>query len=330
MRTRQGLDGLRELPGGCVLTIGNFDGVHAGHARILSTLRQLRARHGSAVAMITFEPHPLTVLRPNASPPRLTPAHIKAELLRDAGVDELVVLPPAPEVLSLTAERFWRLVRDGARPAHIVEGKSFNFGKDRGGTIDRLREWCDAARIGLTVLDDVEVVLGDYTVAPVSSTLVRWLVHHGRMRDVRACTGRPYALEGVVVAGFQRGRTIGVPTANLRVEDQLVPGEGVYAGATRVEGTAYPVALSIGTMPTFGEFHPQIEAHLLGFSGDLYGQTLRVEMHDWVRPQMRFPGIEHLKRQLDRDLRDVHDRFQARSVINPDGEESRWSHFTTN
>lgn len=310
MRTRQGLSGLRELPEGCVVSIGNFDGMHAGHARIISTLLTLRREDASAIpAVITFEPHPLTVLKPQAAPPRLTPAHMKAELLRDAGVEELVVLPPSPEVLGLTAERFWHLVRDHARPRQVVEGRRFNFGKDRTGTIERLRAWCSEARIGLTVIDEVEVTLDDYTVVPISSTLVRWLVHHGRMRDVRACTGRAYAIEGVVVAGFQRGRTIGVPTANLRVEDQLVPGEGVYAGSARVEGAVYPVALSIGTMPTFGESHPQVEAHLIGFDGDLYGQTLRVEVHDWIRGQTRFPGVEDLKRQLARDLDEVRARI---------------------
>lgn len=330
MRTRQGLEGLCELPGGCVLSIGNFDGLHLGHARILATLRDLRRRFGASVAVITFEPHPLTVLRPQSAPPRLTPAHVKAELLRAAGVEELVVLPPSPEVLGLTAERFWEALRERARPSHVVEGRNFNFGKDRTGTIDRLRDWCDAADVGLTVIEEVEVTLADYTVVPVSSTLVRWLVYHGRMRDVRSCTGRAYAIEGVVVAGFQRGRTIGVPTANLRVEDQLVPGPGVYAGTARVEGRAYPVALSMGTLPTFGESHPQVEAHLVGFDGDLYGQTLRVEIHDWVRGQTRFPGVEQLKRQLERDLLDIRARVAALTqAAAPAPGEEPWSQVTT-
>jgi riboflavin kinase/FMN adenylyltransferase len=305
MRTRHGISALAELPRGCVLSIGNFDGVHLGHQRLIAAMRSLAEQRHAAVVLVTFEPHPLTVLRPHLAPPRLSGAKLKTELLLEAGVDQLLVLPPTEEVLGLTAERFWALIRDSLAPTHVVEGRSFNFGKDRGGTIERLRGWCGDAGIGLTVLEDVEAVLCDRTVVPVSSTLVRWLVAHGRMRDVIRCTGRPYAIEGVVVAGFQRGRTIGVPTANLRIDDQLVPGFGVYGGTCRVGGRRFPVALSVGILPTFGDQVLQIEAHLLGFDGDLYGQTLRVELHEWIRGQLKFPSLEALKRQLARDLDDV-------------------------
>src|SRR5688500_5097722 len=190
-------------------------------------------------------------------------------MLEAAGVDEYVVLPLSKEVLGLTAEAFWTILRDEARPTHVVEGSSFNFGKGRGGNIDRLREWSAASPIALHIVDAVTVPLLDLSVVPVSSSLIRWLLAHGRARDAAICLGRPYALRGEVVKGHQRGRTIGVPTANLDVNEQLIPGDGVYVGRGTVGAAAFPAAVSIGTMPTFGENRRQVEAHLIGFSGDL-------------------------------------------------------------
>jgi riboflavin kinase/FMN adenylyltransferase len=138
--------------------------------------------------------------------------------------------------------------------------------------------------------------------APVSSSMVRWLIAQGRVRDAAICLGRAFALEGQVIKGFQRGRAIGVPTANLDVGELMVPADGVYAGRCEVDGKAYPVALSIGTLPTFEENRRQIEAHLLGFDGDLYGKRIRVEVTDWVRDQRKFNGVEALKQQMARDI----------------------------
>jgi riboflavin kinase / FMN adenylyltransferase len=315
MNTQHGLDALRRLPPGSVLSIGNFDGLHLGHREILRTASTLRAASPSRrVAVATFEPHPLTVLRPDRAPPRLTPPDRKRDLLEQAGVDEYVVLPPTPDVLNLTAEQFWQVLRDEARPAHLVEGESFNFGKGRGGSIDRLREWTAGSPVRLHVVPPVTVALLDLQIVPASSSLVRWLVAHGRMRDAAICLGRPYELVGPVVKGHQRGRTIGMPTANLDCGDQLVPADGVYAGRCEVGGRVYPVALSVGTMPTFGANARQVEAHLVGFEGDLYGRTLGVEVLDWLREQRKFGGIDALKAQLAEDVRDV----VARAGLSPE------------
>lgn len=303
MDVLEGLTGLRQLPPGGVLSVGNFDGLHRGHAEILARARALRdASPGMKTAVVTFEPHPLTVLRPQAAPPRLASPALKRALIERAGVDQLVVLAPQPEVLDLSAEAFWQILRDDVRPAHLVEGESFNFGKGRGGNIQRLREWSTGTGVTLHVVSPVAAPLLDMQLAPVSSSLIRWLIARGRVRDAGICLGRAYALEGEVVRGHQRGRTIGVPTANLDCLDQLIPADGVYAGRCDVDGTTYPVALSIGTMPTFGDNRRQVEAHLLGFSGDLYGQHLRVEITDWVRDQLKFAGVESLKAQMARDI----------------------------
>lgn len=317
LQSLQNLEGLRRVPPGTVLSVGNFDGIHRGHDRLLTRARGQVARgEASGVAVVTFEPHPLTVLRPELAPPRLTPPAIKRTFLDEAGVDYLVTLAPTPEVLNLSAEDFWEILRDEVRPNQMIEGRSFTFGKGRRGTIEKLREWCAGSRVRLEVLEGVSVPLLNLQVVEVSSSLIRWLLSHGRVRDAAICLGRPYTLEGMVIQGHQRGRTIGVPTANVRCDGQMVPGDGVYAGRAHVDGTAYPAAVSIGTMPTFGENGRQVEAHLIGFAGDLYGRTLRVELLDWVREQRKFGGVEALKGQLRGDLEMV-DRLAGREVARP-------------
>lgn len=304
-----GLAGLRQVPPDTILSVGNFDGLHRGHDRLLRLAGSLRQEHGaSGVTIVTFEPHPLTVLRPELAPPRLTPPAIKRALLATAGVDYLVTLPPHPEVLNLTAENFWKILRDEVRPTHMIEGRSFTFGKGRGGNIDKLQEWTSDSAVRLEILDPVSVPLLNLQVVQVSSSLIRWLLSHGRVRDAAICLGRPYVLEGVVVKGNQRGRTIGVPTANVRCDDQLIPADGVYAGRVALDGIPHAAAISIGTMPTFGENNRQVEAHLLGFSGDLYDQIIRVELLDWVRDQQKYPGMDALKAQLARDINQISDR----------------------
>ncbi|MGB7158651.1 MAG: riboflavin biosynthesis protein RibF [Tepidisphaeraceae bacterium] len=308
----KGLQGLRSLAPGGVLSVGNFDGLHLGHRRIVETAKRLLAP-GARLAVVTFEPHPLTVLRPDLAPPRLTPPAMKRELLADAGVDDLVELPPDPEVLNLTAEAFWQILRDEVRPLHIVEGKSFNFGKGRGGTIDKLREWAGSSPVKLEIIEGVSVPLCDLTVVEVNSSLIRWLTAHGRVRDASICLGRGYALRGEVVKGHQRGRAIGVPTANLRVTEQLIPPDGVYAGRATIDGKTHAAAVSIGTMPTFGENQRQVEAHLIGFDGDLYGRAIEVELVDWVREQWKFANVDALKAQMRRDIAYAQERANAPS-----------------
>src|SRR5688500_8629888 len=310
MQTRQGLEGLRALAPGGVMSIGNFDGIHVGHRKLLEMANALRAESPSGrVAIVTFEPHPLTVLRPELAPPRLTPPHTKAKMLEQAGVDDYVILPPAPEVLNLSAEQFWTILRDEARPAHLIEGDNFTFGKGRGGTIDRLREWSAAqSSITLDIVEPVDAVLLDLTIVPVSSSLIRWLIAHGRVRDAAICLGRQYALHGDVVRGFGRGRKLGVPTANLHCDDQLIPADGVYAGRCAIDGKMYAAAVSIGSLPTFEERKFQVEAHLIGYDGDLYGRAVDLELLDWVREQWKFDGVEALKRQIARDIEAVKGR----------------------
>lgn len=306
MQMSEGIEGLGQLSAGAVVSIGNFDGVHRGHQQLLARARELKQAAGApAIAVITFEPHPLTVLRPGHAPLRLTSPQRKQELLAAGGVDAMVILQPTRELLNLTAEEFWQLLRDVVRPSHLVEGNSFTFGKGRGGTIQQLGAWSAAAGIGLHVVDPVAVPLLNMLEAPASSSMTRWLLERGRVRDAAICLGRPHELEGPVVAGAQRGREIGTPTANLNCDGQLIPADGVYAGRCNLDGHAWPAAISVGTNPTFGPNPRTVEAHLIGFSGDLYGRTIRLELLDWQREQRTFVDVETLKSWIAEDLKET-------------------------
>jgi len=303
MEKVEGLDGLRQTVGGGVLTVGNFDGMHRGHLAIIDEARRIARERGAKVTLVTFEPHPLTVLRPDAVPPRLTPAPMKQALIERAGVDRLVSLAPYPEVLSMTARRFWEMVRDEVRPVAWVEGDSFSFGKGAAGTVEQLMDWSKGTSVGVHIVPPRQVVLMDMQIVAVSSTLARFLLMEGRLRDAAIVLGRAYALAGNVVHGQHRGRTIGFPTVNLDCGDQLIPADGVYAGRCTVGDTTFAAAVNIGAAPTFGDTARTVEAHLIGFSGDLYGQTLELELLDFIRDQRKFAGVDALRRQLTHDMR---------------------------
>ena len=305
MQLHHGIDDLKRLPHGTALSIGNFDGVHRGHRQILKVAHELNS---TGLAVVTFEPHPLTVLRPELAAPRLTPLPLKQAILQDLGVDHLVVLPPTPEVLNLTAEAFWRILCNDVQPAHLIEGSTFSFGKGRAGTVDRLRAWASLTNIQLHIVPPVQVALLNLQVVPVSSSLIRWLLVHGRARDAAICLSQPYTLQGPVIKGQQRGRALGIPTANIDCTDQLIPAEGVYTGRCNIDGITYPAAISIGILPTFDEEKLQVEAHLIGFDKDLYGKTIKLQVLDWLREQRKFPNVQALKEKIDEDVAWTKDR----------------------
>jgi riboflavin kinase / FMN adenylyltransferase len=303
MQILHGLEGLANAPHGGVLTIGNFDGLHRGHRQLLEICRKRKSQTpGASLIVVTFEPHPLTVLRPAAAPPRLSPSSLKQELLASLGTDVYVELAPEPAVLNLSAEDFWAILRDRVKPAFLVEGPDFTFGKARRGNVRKLREWADKSSVKFELLEPMSVALLDLTLVPVSSSLIRWLLGGGRVRDAAICLGRPYTLHGEVVKGFGRGRELGIPTANLRCGEQLIPVDGVYAGRCRIGGRVYAAAVSIGNMPTFGDGPRQVEAHIVDFDNDLYGQHLDVELVDWLRDQRTFAGTRPLRAAIDQDL----------------------------
>lgn len=294
------------MPEQTVIAIGNFDGMHVGHRRIVQRAAELARQAGAKTVAMTFYPSPASVLRPGLEPPRLMDRDQRMAALREAGAEEVVVLEPTPDVLGLTAEEFVAQVVERYRPVAWVEGEDFRFGHNRAGDARLLQELGGRTGFAVHVLEKVQVSLSDQFLAPVSSSLIRWLLARGRVADAARCLGQPFSISGKVIAGEKRGRAIGVPTANLdpaSAQGRAMPADGVYSGRVTTHlGADYAAAISIGVKPTFGQHQRIIEAHLLGFQGDLYGQVIEIAFDRWVRDQQPFPNAGALKSQIARDI----------------------------
>ncbi len=300
MKLLRGFESPSLYRGGFV-SIGNFDGVHYGHQAMLASLVG-RARENSVPAVVlTFDPHPIEVLRPDAAPPRLTTIEYRAELLQQFGVDCVIVLPTTQRFLTLTAEEFFHtIVRTELQARGLVEGPNFFFGKNRGGNIAVLRELCSKNQM---VLDVIPPVIVDNQL--VSSSVIRTLIEGGDVKESARLLGHRYRLTGQVVHGAQRGRTLGFPTANLAESTNLIPGEGVYAAQTTIDGIEYGAAVNIGPNPTFGESAKKVEVHILEFNDNLYGKTLNVDFRQKIRNVIRFASVDDLLNQLQKDLSEI-------------------------
>jgi riboflavin kinase/FMN adenylyltransferase len=299
-----------------IISVGNFDGLHAGHRALLASARAHADRAGARLVVLTFAAHPNTVLDPQNVPPVLMDTEQRREALEEAGVDEVVLLDPSPQTLDLSPRAFVERIVDAYRPVGWYEGPDFRFGAQRAGTLATLGELGEELGFEVCVIDPVEAPLRDKTVARVRSSLIRWLVGHGRVVDAHLCLTRPFAVRGPVIQGEKRGRTIGFPTANIDTANRVLPADGVYAGVTRLGDERYVTAISIGTKPTFEGSRRTFEAYLLDFDGNLYGQTLHVDILRWVRDQARFPGVEALKSQLECDVRRIRE-LNEQGLLNP-------------
>jgi riboflavin kinase/FMN adenylyltransferase len=289
---------------GVVLAIGNFDGIHRGHQAIMAAGRRLARVAGTDMVAMTFEPHPASILAPDPAPRILTPLDEKIRCLDAAGADAVVVVESRPEFFNCPAETFIdQIIVQCFHPIAMVEGASFRFGQHRHGDVKMLAEAGKSRGFDMQVVPPVRVGLGGHPDTVISSTLVRHLLNSGTVDRAVLCLGRPYALFGQVAHGAARGRTLGFATANLAVHPgQLIPAEGVYAGQASIGGHTHPVAISIGTTPTFGGHHTIVEAHVLDFVGDLYDQPLRLEFLDWLRPQQKFDSPAALQKQIQTDI----------------------------
>lgn len=308
------------IPGmSTAITIGNFDGVHAGHRALLARARDLVAHRGTVIAM-AFDPHPLSRLRPEFAPPTLEPWDARASRLRQAGADRVERLDPTPDLLAMSPEAFVDWLIATHAPTHIVEGPDFHFGKGRAGTIETLRTLGAARSIHVEVVPPVIVSLRDQSEVLASSSLVRWLLAHGRVRDAAYALTRPHELAGTVVRGDRLGRTIGFPTINLDTAC-LVPGEGVYAGVADLpDGSTAIAAIHLGGRPAVGDATPRVEAHLLDAAGGPwtpppglpeYGWACTLRLIGRVRDVAPFDGLDALTAQIARDC----DR--AREIVTP-------------
>jgi len=286
---------------GLVLTIGVFDGVHRGHQAILSqVLRRARAIHGIAAA-ITFDRHPLQLVAPELAPPLLCDLEQKRELLREAGLDQLYLLPFSRPMASMPAARFIEELLVGRlKVAELVAGYDFAFGRQGLGSLGLLRQAARRHGFKLHVAKPLQV-----QGAPVSSTRVREAVLSGDMQAAERLLGRPYALRGKVVHGEARGRLLGYPTANLRAAG-LLPRDGVWGGEARLlpgrKGAWKPFIADLGVRPTFGPgSERRLELHLLGSRARLYGKAMEVRFLRWLRGEKRFADVQLLVAQVRRD-----------------------------
>ncbi|MCY3647363.1 MAG: riboflavin biosynthesis protein RibF [Chloroflexi bacterium] len=288
--------------GGSALVMGVFDGVHRGHQALLARLREEGDARGIAPGVVTLHPHPATVLRPDIMPSYLTSLEDRLRLMREAGASWVLPLTFTSELSEVTAEELAEAFHRLLRMEVMVLGPDAAFGRGApADTPERMRR--TGEELGFEVVQIEPLMAGGER---CSSTMVRKALGEGDMRAVTDLLGRPYTLAGPVVRGFERGRTIGFPTANISVAaDRALPALGVYATVATVAGRELRGATNIGRRPTFDEGHISIETHLLDFEGDLYGERMEIAIVDRVRPEQTFSGPEELRAQIAADVEHV-------------------------
>ena len=288
-----------------VISIGAYDGLHLGHQTVLEEVKRQAAERGARTAVVTFDRHPADVVRPESAPKLITDHEQRMELFAAAGIDAAVVLPfddaQAQEPALSFIERVLVKCLDTSL---IVEGVDFHFGRNREGNIALLREV--GATYGFEVAPLVLVPRQDGIAEPVSSTAIRRALAGGNVELAAVMLGRPFEARGKVVTGDQRGRLLGFPTANVEVPNRVcLPADGVYAGwFERPDGAQHPCAINLGRRPTFYEHadHSLLEAHLIDFEGDLYGERAKVRFTNFLRSERKFDGIDALVTQLKSDV----------------------------
>jgi riboflavin kinase/FMN adenylyltransferase len=300
---------------GSAVAIGNFDGVHLGHREVICEAGRIARAGGLPWAVLTLEPHPRSVFKPDTPPFRLTPYPAKVRLIEALGPAVLVVVPFDVGFARTPPRAFVeRVLVEGLGARHVVCGHDFAFGHGRKGTPELLLWLGDEFDFGFTCVHEVKDTDGE----PYSSTRVRDFLRHGLPVDAARLLGRPFAIEGEVVEGEKRGRLLGFPTANLSLGEYLRPAHGVYAARVhwREQGSEVcrDAVANLGLRPTFGDTEPLLEAHVFDFADDLYGRMLRVELIDYLRPEKKFDGLEHLRAQIAEDC------ARARRVLTAESE----------
>ena len=291
-----------------VLTIGNFDGVHRGHLALFEKVKERARAIGGQSAVMTFEPHPIRVMKPGNGPLLITPTRQKLELIGKAGIDVLFCIPFTREFAAVSAEDFVKDIlvgRIGIK--EIVVGYDYAFGRNREGNIPLLREMGEKLGFLVHLVGPIHI---DQT--PVSSTSIRRLVQEGKLSEAKTLLGRDYQVEGTVVKGHQRGgRLLGFPTANLKPEDELLPKTGVYAVTVMIDEKTYQGVTNVGYNPTFHDKALSVETHVLDYSGDLVGKKIRINFLSRLRGERSFQDIRELSEQIARDIEDARTVFAA-------------------
>ncbi|MBM3534009.1 MAG: bifunctional riboflavin kinase/FAD synthetase [Alphaproteobacteria bacterium] len=285
---------------GGAIAVGNFDGVHPGHAQLIRTAVDHARAASKPAGVLTFEPHPKALFKPDAPPFRLTPWPAKRRLLAELGLDFTVKLAFDRGLASRTAEEFIdATLVDQVGVSHVVVGYDFCFGRGRAGTGETLIAAGAAKGFGVTRVAAVKGADGEV----YSSSRIRHLIAAGEVRDAARLLGRPFEIEATVESGDRLGRKLGFPTANLRLGETLRPAFGIYAAQAMIDARWRDSVVSLGIRPTVADRGVLLEVHVFDFSGDLYGKSLRVRLIDYLRPEARFPDLESLRRQIAEDCR---------------------------
>jgi riboflavin kinase/FMN adenylyltransferase len=293
-----------------VLALGNFDGLHRGHLKIVERVKRGAAEQGGTPMAMTFDPHPPRVVRPEKAPPLLMTKRQRIDALHRAGIQCVAVVRFTHEMSLWDPETFVRTVLvDWLRVSKVWVGANFLFGHGRSGNFTLLRSLGQRYGFRADKIDPVR-----YKDFVVSSTRIRRLVSEGRMDEAGALMGHHYYIDGTVVEGRGRGRGIGFPTANLRTDNELIPPHGVYATMLTVDGSVRAALTNIGTRPTFGESDVAVETHVLGFDGALYGKAVRLSFVQRLRDERRFPDVDALRAQIEADRRRA-DRLFSRIAV---------------
>lgn len=300
MRIIRSIEDVTSNDRGAIAAVGNFDGVHLGHQAVIGEAQRFARLAGAPSAVLTFEPHPRMLFQPDAPPFRLTDSAGRAEAIGALGVDILFELGFDEGFAHLSAEAFISdILHRGFGLRHVVIGHDFFFGHRRRGTPEMLQEYGIRLGFGVTIIEPVTEADG----AVYSSTRIRQCLKEGDPRGAAALLGRPWEVEAKVMHGDARGRTIGFPTANLQLGDIINPAHGVYAvrASDAASGESWNGVANFGRRPTVNDRGPLLEVNLFDVSPDLYGRKLRVQFIDFIRPEMKFSGLEELKAQIARD-----------------------------
>jgi len=294
-----------------VLALGNFDGLHRGHLKIIERVRRGAAEHGGTPMAMTFDPHPSRIVRPDKASPLLMTKAQRIEALGNAGINAVAVVRFTPELAHWDPETFVRTALvEWLRVSEVWVGANFLFGHDRSGNFSTLRTLGQRYGFRADKIDPVR-----YKEFVVSSTRVRRLVSEGRMDEAGALLGHQFYIDGDVVEGKRRGREIGFPTANLRSANELLPPNGVYATTIAIDGIVRPSLTNIGLRPTFGDTTQRtIESYVMGYSGDLYGRTVRLGFVLRLRDERKFEDVDALRSQIEADQRRAERLFAQLSV----------------
>ena len=309
MKIIEGIEHIEIPIKNAVIAIGNFDGVHIGHQALFHTVVEKADRIDGTAVALTFDPHPMRVLTDNGHPPLITLREQKAELISRTGIEVLVQVPFTREFASISARSFVEdlLIRRVGMKALVV-GRDYTFGRNREGNLELLKSWAPVLDFEVVVVDWIQSVNG--LSERISSTRVRELVMDGRMCDAKKLLGRYYQIRGEVATGRNRGgRLLGFPTANINLQDELCPKQGIYAVTVEHDAKTYQGVANIGFSPTFDDHLFTIEVHMLDFKKNIYGDSIRVNFIQRLREEIKFDSIDALAEQIRLDI------VQARKIL---------------